>query len=195
MSEEIDLIQKLITNQQERLAELKQHQEVYSMRALPDDIKQEIIELEIEVEKLTAGLDQENVVPTVIVGVRNKLTPIGASNVRNMVAGDQISVGTISGANAAIGRSGGVSVSLAQLFTPLVRVVEANSGSLSQVESLRSEISRGENASDEKIASLIMDITDALPETANIITKIFANPMVARTLGGATRYVLRRIRE
>jgi ferritin-like metal-binding protein YciE len=194
-STEIELLQRLLANQQERLNDLKQYQTAYDIRGLPDDIEQEIKELETEVESLQAELSRKNAAPSAVVDdKRSKFISRIGTNVGNMVAGDRISVGTISGTDVAIGRSGNVSVSPVQLFAPLVQVMETNGGNLDQVQLLRAEVSRGENASDEKIASLIMDITDAVPEAASVIARIFANPMVARVSGGATKYVLRRLR-
>ena len=121
------------------------------------------------------------------------------------VAGDKISVGNISGSGIAIGRGAqasahiqqGVSgTELNQLFAPLLaQVAQQNAAAVSQVNALKEEAGKGEDADDEKMADLIEAIADAAPTAVEGIVNLFTNSIIAKAAGAATNYMLKRIRK
>lgn len=121
------------------------------------------------------------------------------------VGGDNISVGDISGSQGiAIGRNARAQVhiqqgldesELAQLFAPLLAAVARYDVTVvPQVQALQTEVARGEEADDEKVADLIGDIAGAAPAVVETLANLFTNSVVAKAAGGATKYVLRRLR-
>ena len=121
------------------------------------------------------------------------------------VEGDSISVGNISGSQGiAIGRGAKAEVNiqqgmpadqLNQLFAPLLEKVGGNETAVSNLEALKAEAGKGEEANDEKMAGLIEDIADAAPSVVEGIVNLFTNSIIAKAAGGATKYVLKRIRK
>jgi len=122
------------------------------------------------------------------------------------VGGDKISVGDISGSQGiAIGRGakaevniqqGASSEALTQLFAPLLaQVAREDATAVAKVQTLKAEVEKGEEADDEKIADLIGDIAEAAPSVVESIVNLFTNSVVAKVAGGATKYVLKRIRK
>ncbi|MEM7333512.1 MAG: caspase family protein [Chloroflexota bacterium] len=120
------------------------------------------------------------------------------------VGGDQISVGDISGGQGiAIGRNSSASVSINEgltgdalngLFAPLVQAVGGNDTAVAKVEALKGEVAKGEEADDNKVANLISDIVEAAPTVVEGVVNLFANSIVAKAAGSATKFVLGRIK-
>jgi len=122
------------------------------------------------------------------------------------VEGDQISVGNISGGQGiAIGRGASANVNIQQgisgdelnkLFAPLLQTVaQQDPTAVSQVQALKAEVDKGEDANDEKMADLIETIADAAPMAVEGLVNLFTNSIIAKTAGGATNYILKRIRK
>lgn len=122
----------------------------------------------------------------------------------DQVDGDKISVGNISGSSGiAIGRGAQANVNqglsgaeLTELFAPVLQqVAQANPTAVPQVNALKAEIGKGDDADDEKVADLITAIAEAAPTAVEGIVNLFTNSIIAKVAGGATSYVLRRIRK
>lgn len=122
------------------------------------------------------------------------------------VGGDKISVGNISGGQGiAIGREARADVriqhgpsidELTPLFAPLLQqVARENATAVAQVKALQTEAARGEEADDEKMADLIETIAAAAPSAIEAIVNLFTNSIVAKAVGGATNYILKRLRK
>jgi hypothetical protein len=120
--------------------------------------------------------------------------------------GDKITVGNISGSQGvAIGRGARADVQvqsgigereLMQLFAPLLaEVAQQEPAAVAQVQALKAEVARGDNADDEKMADLISDIADAAPSVVEGLVNLFTNAVLAKVAGSATKYVLRRLRK
>lgn len=83
---------------------------------------------------------------------------------------------------------------LTELFAPLLsQVAQQNPTAVSQVNALKEEVGKGEDADDEKVADLITAIAKAAPAAAAGIVNLFTNAMAAKAAGGTTQYVLKRI--
>lgn len=122
------------------------------------------------------------------------------------VGGDKISVGDISGGQGiAIGREARADVrihhgpsvdELTPLFAPLLaQAAQENAAAVSQLQALKAEVEKGEEADDDKMADLIGDIAEAAPSVVEGVVNLFTNSVVAKVAGGATKYVLRRLRK
>ena len=124
----------------------------------------------------------------------------------DQVGGDKSSVGNISsGQGIAIGREAKAEVHIQQglggdevdkLFAPLLALVaKEDVTAVPQMQALKAEVEKGEEADDEKIADLISDIAEATPSVIEGIVNLFTNSIVAKVAGGATKYILKRIRK
>jgi hypothetical protein len=83
---------------------------------------------------------------------------------------------------------------LAALFTPLLQEVrQQNEAAAAQVKELQAEIARGEQADDEKMSDLIMDITEAAPAVVETLVGLFTNSIVAKAAGAGAKATLRLI--
>lgn len=122
------------------------------------------------------------------------------------VGGDKISVGDISGGQGiAIGRGASANVhieqgisgnELNQLFAPLLaQVAQHDATAVAKVQALKAEAGKGEEADDEKMADLIGDIAAAVPDAIEGLVNLFTNSIIAKAAGGATKYILKRIRK
>lgn len=122
------------------------------------------------------------------------------------VAGDKISVGNISGGTGiAIGSGASANMTiqhgvsgdeLNQLFAPLLtQVARHDVTAVAKVQALKAEAGRGEEADDEKMADLIGDIAEAAPSVVEGLVNLFTNSIIAKVAGGATKYMLKRIRK
>jgi hypothetical protein len=122
------------------------------------------------------------------------------------VGGDNITVGDISGSQGiAIGRGAKAEVTIqqglsadevSQLFAPLLtQVAREDVTAVPQVQALKAEVAKGEEADDEKMADLIGEIAEAAPSVVEGIVNLFTNSVVAKVAGGATNYVLKRLRK
>ncbi len=122
------------------------------------------------------------------------------------VEGDKITVGNISNAQGiAIGRGAKAEVTiqqgvsgaeLNQLFAPLLAAVaRADVTAVPKVQALKAEVEKGEEADDEKMADLIGEIVDVAPAAVEGVVNLFTNSVVAKVAGGATNYVLKRLRK
>jgi hypothetical protein len=119
--------------------------------------------------------------------------------------GDSISVGDISGSSGvAIGRGASATVNTEQglsarqvrdLFAPIVSTIyQENPAILAKVSDLEKEAAKGSQANDETMADLIQDIADAAPSAVEGIIGLFVNGALAKLAGGATKFVLKRLR-
>jgi len=94
----------------------------------------------------------------------------------------------------AYGKQGVGGVQLTELFAPLLsQVAQQNPAAVSQVNALKEEVGKGEDADDEKVADLISAIAEAEPAAVAGIVNLFTNAMAAKAVGGATQYALKRI--
>jgi hypothetical protein len=83
---------------------------------------------------------------------------------------------------------------LAALFTPLLQEVrQQNEAAAAQVKELQAEIARGDQADDEKMSDLIMDITEAAPAVVETLVGLFTNSIVAKAAGAGAKATLRLI--
>ncbi len=122
------------------------------------------------------------------------------------VGGDKIQVGDIHGGQGiAIGRKARADVriqhgpsvdELTPLFAPLLQqVAREDATAVAQVKALQAEAARGEAADDEKMAELIESIATTAPAAVETIVNLFTNSVVAKVAGGATNYILKRLRK
>jgi hypothetical protein len=122
------------------------------------------------------------------------------------VGGDKTVVGNISGSQGiAIGRGARADVRIQQgptvdeltpLFAPLLaQAARENVTAVGQVKALQAEAAKGEEADDEKMADLIETIATAAPSAVEAIVNLFTNSIVAKSAGGATKYILKRLRK
>lgn len=151
--------------------------------------------------------------------VKNQMNLTGDANIEHfgdeyrgdvyhgdVTKGDEITVGNISGSSGvAIGRGASASVQIQQglngneleaLFAPLFRgVAQQDETAVAQVQALQVEVARGEAANDEKVADLITSIAETAPTVVETIVGLFSNTVAAKAAGGATKYVLKRLRK
>jgi hypothetical protein len=81
---------------------------------------------------------------------------------------------------------------LAALFIPLLQEVrQQNEAAAAQVKELQAEIARGEQADDEKMSDLIMDIAEAAPAVVETLVGLFTNSIVAKAAGAGAKATLR----
>ncbi len=121
----------------------------------------------------------------------------------NKAGGDQTTVGDISGGQGiAIGRGASANVSVNEgfsgselntLFAPLVQAVAQNNTAVVKVEDLKTEVAKGEEADDQKIAEIVTEIADAVPMVVETLTGLFTNTIIAKAVGGATKFALKMI--
>ncbi|MBK9054263.1 MAG: CHAT domain-containing protein [Chloroflexi bacterium] len=122
------------------------------------------------------------------------------------VEGDKITVGNITGSQGiAIGRGARANVriqygpagnELAALFAPLLaQAARENVTAVAQLQALKAEVAKGENADDDNMADLIGDIARAAPAVVEGLVNLFINTVISKVAGGATKYVLRRLRK
>ncbi|MBX3052264.1 MAG: caspase family protein [Caldilineaceae bacterium] len=98
--------------------------------------------------------------------------------------------------------TGGVTQSmgdLTQYFAPLEAAVRAASPENRQqaqakVEELKAETAKGERADDEKMAGLVDELGGLIPSAVEALIGLFAPSALGKLAGGATKYVLRRLR-
>ena len=125
------------------------------------------------------------------------------------VEGDKITVGNITGSQGiAIGRDAKAEVhiqqgmsgaELNQLFAPLLQQVaqqaptEQKAEAVAKVNQLKEETAKGADANDEAVAGFVQDIADIAPSTVEAITTLFANAVIAKSAGAATKFVLGRL--
>ncbi|MBK8986359.1 MAG: caspase family protein [Chloroflexi bacterium] len=117
--------------------------------------------------------------------------------------GSKISIGSVSGNNNAIGdnpqvssyiQQGMNSDELTQLFNSFMgQVAQSDPTAVAKVVALQAEVTRGEEADDEKIADLIGDIAEAAPSAVEGLSNLFAYAEVAKAAGTTTQFILRRI--
>jgi hypothetical protein len=58
---------------------------------------------------------------------------------------------------------------------------------MAKVHALQTEVARGEDANDEKVADLVSEIDEAAPAALNLLVSLFTNSVVAKTAGGAAK--------
>ncbi|WP_420629067.1 caspase family protein [Candidatus Leptofilum sp.] len=119
------------------------------------------------------------------------------------VGGDKISVGNVSGTGIAIGSGAQANVTqgvsgaeLNQLFAPLLQqMAQQNPAVIPQVNELKEEASKGDDADDDKMANLISDIAEAAPTAVEGIVNLFTNSIIAKVAGAATKFVVGRLQK
>jgi hypothetical protein len=87
---------------------------------------------------------------------------------------------------------------LYRLFEPLANVIgaalpEVRAEASRCVEELKSEVAKGDQADDGRMATLIDGLVGMVPAAVSVLTRIFATPGLARLAGNATKFVLGRI--
>jgi len=122
------------------------------------------------------------------------------------VGGDKIKVGDVSGTGVAIGRGAQASVSsglsgqeLKELFTPLMQTVQGapqdiRPQAVQTAAALESEVAKGEQADDTRMANLIDGLVELVPGAVSAVTAIFVNPVLAGLTGPVTKFVLNKIK-
>ncbi|HRJ42780.1 MAG TPA: caspase family protein [Caldilineaceae bacterium] len=88
---------------------------------------------------------------------------------------------------------------ITQHFAPLEAAVQAGPvenrpQAQAKVEELKAEAAKGERADDEKMASLVEELGGLVPGAVEALVGLFAPGALGKLAGGATKYVLRRIR-
>lgn len=135
---------------------------------------------------------------------------IMGDKVDKKVEGDQISVGNIEGSQGiAIGRGaeahvsiqqGATGAELVQLLSPLRSEIEKidNKDALAalnaKVTALEAEVSKGDEAEDDKMANLIQDVAELAPSVVETLVGLFTSSALAKLAGGATKFVIGRIK-
>jgi hypothetical protein len=122
------------------------------------------------------------------------------------VGGDKITIGDVgSGAAVAAGKgayasagSGLSSVELDALFSQLTTILEDTpaeykSTALEKVESLKTEVAKGEEADDSQLAKLIDSLIALAPGAVSAVVSVFASPILGGIAGPVTKFVLEKI--
>jgi hypothetical protein len=120
-----------------------------------------------------------------------------------IVNGDQISTRGISGAGHAIGRGAQSNINqgisshdLEPLFAPLLAVVarqtitDKQAAAVQQVQELRAEVAKGEQADDSRIGKLIDNLVGMVPGAVESVASLFSTPIVGALAGPVTKFVL-----
>jgi hypothetical protein len=121
------------------------------------------------------------------------------------VHGDSISIGDISGSTVAVGR--GASAEGAALVDDqeieryrlklfqLAQSAPAEVGRqiVDQIDKLVDEIQKGGNADDTRLATIVSDLVDILPQSAGTISQLFSDRRFAWIAGDVTLFVLKKI--
>ena len=125
--------------------------------------------------------------------------------------GDSYSVGSVTGGAVAFGRGatanqtniqqGASEAEMVALFMPLLQAVsgagisaENKQTALKHVQELKTEVAKGEQADDNRLAGLVQDIADLAPGAVEQLVGLFTNSIVAKLAGGATNFVIGRLR-
>lgn len=98
--------------------------------------------------------------------------------------------------------TGGVNQSMGDMnnyFAPLEAAVQAapvetRPQAQAKVEELKAEAAKGEKADDEKVADLVGELAALAPSAVEALVGLFAPTALGKLAGGATKYVLGRIR-
>jgi hypothetical protein len=118
--------------------------------------------------------------------------------------GDQIEVGDITNSSGvAIGRGARANVTqglsaqdLEPLFAPLLAVVAQQApaaqkaAAVQQAQELQTEVAKGKQADDSRIAKLIDGVVGMVPGAAGAVVSLFAHPILNNLVGPVTKFVL-----
>jgi hypothetical protein len=82
---------------------------------------------------------------------------------------------------------------------PLIEAVgaapnETRAEANAKLEALKEEAAKGDDAKDDTIAWLVERLVELVPETASAVVSAFGSPILGRIAGGATKYVLGKLR-
>lgn len=82
-----------------------------------------------------------------------------------------------------------------QLFVPLLEAVqqapsENRQEAEQKVESLKEELSKGDDADDSRVAKLLDGIVALVPGAVSVVTSMFASPILSGIAGPVTKFVL-----
>jgi hypothetical protein len=101
------------------------------------------------------------------------------------VGGDEISVGDITDSTGiAIGRSAQATVTTS---------IPVQGIDLEKAEALRSEVAKGKDAEDGRMARLLDGLVELVPGAVSALVSAFASPILAGIAGPVTRFLLERI--
>lgn len=121
------------------------------------------------------------------------------------VGGDKTTVGDITSSVVALGRGArasqqqGVSAAeLERLFQPLLAAIHTapaaqQAPAAAQVETLKQELAKGDQADDGRLGQLIDGLVGLVPGAVGAVVSIFASPILAGVAGPVTKYVLDKI--
>ena len=84
---------------------------------------------------------------------------------------------------------------LTQYFGPLEAAVRtASPQAQAKVEELKAETAKGDKADDGKMAGLVEDLATLVPGAVEALVGLFAPAALGKLAGGATKYVLGKLR-
>ena len=85
---------------------------------------------------------------------------------------------------------------ITQHFAPLEAAVRnAPPEAQAKVEKLKAEAAKGDSADDDKMADLIGDLGELVPSAVEALVGLFTASPLAKLAGGATKYVLRKLKK
>jgi hypothetical protein len=121
--------------------------------------------------------------------------------------GDRITTGDLSGTGIAIGRGARANVTqgispheLEPLFAPLLAAVaqeapaDNKAAAVQQVQELKREIAKGEQAQDGKIARILDGLAGMAPAAVGSVVRTFATPILGGLAGPVTKFVLEKLK-
>lgn len=123
-----------------------------------------------------------------------------------IVQGDDITIGNVgAGAAVAAGRGAAASVAaglagadLNRLFLPLMNAIrdvpaEKQGEAMQKAETLKSEVAKGKDADDNRVARVIDGLVELVPGAVSAVVSMFASPILAGIVGPVTKFVLDKI--
>jgi hypothetical protein len=135
---------------------------------------------------------------------------VGGKNTGNINTGAQVNTGggAYVGGNVTAGRDfvgrdrithGLTGAEIERLFAPLMAAVaqgappEKQAAAVQQVQELKAEAARGDQADDDRMARIIDGLTGLVPGAIGAVVSMFANPILAGVAGPVTKFVLDRL--
>ena len=128
---------------------------------------------------------------------------VGGSNSGSINTGTQITTKNISGNGIAIGPGAQASVTqglaaqqLESLLAPILAAVvqhappEKQAEATQHVQEIKAEISKGKQAEDGKVATLLEGLIGLVPGAVSAVVSTFATPILGGIAGPVTKYVL-----
>ncbi len=115
------------------------------------------------------------------------------------IYGDPEIKGDVIGGDQTINQIAGLTgADLNQLFTPLLQVIreappERQAEAMQKAEALKSEVAKGEEADDSRMAKLVDGLTELVPSAVSAVVSMFASPILGGLTGPVTKFVLDKI--